>query len=44
MRKLEKELVKLREQVRRSKKLSQWEKYQAYQRIVEIAKLMDLED
>lgn len=43
MRNLEKELIKLRERVRRSKKLGIWEKRQTYELIARVAKLMDLE-
>lgn len=43
MKNLEKELVKLREKVKRSGKLSLWEKFQAYQLIAGVVKLLDLE-
>lgn len=39
---LEKELLKLKEKVRRSKKMGYWEKRQAYELIAKVARFIDL--
>ena len=43
MRRLEKELLHIKEKVRRSK-LSYWEKRQAYEMIVKLGRMLDLEE
>lgn len=44
MKTLEKELVKLREKVRHSEKMGDWEKRQAYELIAKVARLLEVEE